>query len=530
MAVEAERRTAKPSKPSAGSRDGGPKQAGKSRKRISANRKTLVAPVALPAQPNSPHSANPSRNPSRPVAPTTPQPHSPSEGEPCHSRVAPAVPVESSHPPGGADAWGGLVQCFALVVPPCQNSLFLADMSLRVLAAEISPLHGDFDLAHIEALLAVLAQLGLRKMADLAELPRAAMVERFGALGERARLLAEGIDDRRLPSRPDLCDLGEQMEFDPPAERVEMVAFAAKASAEVLVQRLARRGLDCVGVDVEVRCETGEISRVRWHHEFRFAAATIVDRVRRQLEGWYRSANPPTGPVEFLSIVPCETVPAVGRQLGMWGARPDADERAAKALARVQGLLGGAAVRVPRLFGGRRPADTGRFVPLNTVIVNSRRKSENRHRPASGHTGTSSHTATNSHTGTSSHTATSSHTGTSSHTATNSDGAPWPGRLPSPQPAVVLTEPEPVTVFDHSGASVSVGARGEASAAPHVVEFSDGRSCGIVAWAGPWPLDERWWHPRAHRRQARFQVVLDDGSAHLLVLEAKRWWREATYD
>ena len=59
---------------------------------------------------------------------------------------------------------------------------------------------------------------------------------------------------------------------------------------------------------------------------------------------------------------------------------------------------------------------------------------------------------------------------------------------------------------------------------------STGRSQAVVAWAGPWPLDERWWRPSARRRQARFQLVLNDGSAHLCVLEAGRWQREATYD
>ena len=52
----------------------------------------------------------------------------------------------------------------------------------------------------------------------------------------------------------------------------------------------------------------------------------------------------------------------------------------------------------------------------------------------------------------------------------------------------------------------------------------------VTAWAGPWPADERWWDPAAHRRRARIQVVLADGCAHLLSLEAGSWSVEATYD
>ncbi|HET6826907.1 MAG TPA: DNA polymerase Y family protein, partial [Amnibacterium sp.] len=52
----------------------------------------------------------------------------------------------------------------------------------------------------------------------------------------------------------------------------------------------------------------------------------------------------------------------------------------------------------------------------------------------------------------------------------------------------------------------------------------------VTAWAGPWPVDERWWDPVAARSVHRLQVVDDDGSAWLLCYEAGRWWAEARYD
>ena len=51
----------------------------------------------------------------------------------------------------------------------------------------------------------------------------------------------------------------------------------------------------------------------------------------------------------------------------------------------------------------------------------------------------------------------------------------------------------------------------------------------VTGWAGPWPLDERWWEPTAHRRLARFQVVTADGAAHLVLAEHRAWWVAATY-
>jgi protein ImuB len=51
----------------------------------------------------------------------------------------------------------------------------------------------------------------------------------------------------------------------------------------------------------------------------------------------------------------------------------------------------------------------------------------------------------------------------------------------------------------------------------------------IVAWAGPWPVDERWWDPSA-QRLARLQVTSEHGAAYLLKLQGGRWSVEATYD
>jgi protein ImuB len=57
-----------------------------------------------------------------------------------------------------------------------------------------------------------------------------------------------------------------------------------------------------------------------------------------------------------------------------------------------------------------------------------------------------------------------------------------------------------------------------------------GRRRAIIGWAGPWPVEERWWEPTRHRRQARFQMLTDDGCGYLVVAEHRRWWIDAIYD
>ena len=393
------------------------------------------------------------------------------------------------------------------VVAPQQGRQFLAAVSLARLREPVSPLHADP--TGTRALLDVLWRLGIQTLGDLAELSEADMLGRFGWPGLAAHRLARGLDDRPLQAEADTAVAAAETEIYPPAERIEAVAFMARALAEGLVDTLARDGLDCVCVGVEAESDSGCASRRRWRHELRFDAPAIVDRVRWQLEGWYRSSQRPGGPVTLIRITPLVVAPAIGRQLAMWGNKSRADERAARALARVQGLLGAEAVTVPRLFGGRRPADTGRRMPLHAPkaatpgpvrATGAAAAAKRKRKPAK-----------------------------SAKSADHVE-APWPGRLPAPAPAVVLAEPEPVTVTDNGGAAVVVSGRGEASAPPQQLVDSSGRSRAVVAWSGPWPLDERWWRPSARRRQARFQLVLDDGSAHLCVLESGRWHREATYD
>jgi protein ImuB len=84
-------------------------------------------------------------------------------------------------------------------------------------------------------------------------------------------------------------------------------------------------------------------------------------------------------------------------------------------------------------------------------------------------------------------------------------------------------------VLDADGGPVSVGSRGVMSARPAWVVIGDGPRWAVGAWAGPWPLEERWWEAGG-RRRARVQVCTADGNCYLLAREKRRWWVEATYD
>jgi len=291
-----------------------------------------------------------------------------------------------------------------------------------------------------------------------------------------------------------------EAELDPPAERVDTATFVAKALADDLHARLDHLGLACTRLAILAETEHGESLERLWRHEGALTPGAIADRVRWQLDGWLTgsAAHRPTSGITLLALVPDEVVAATGRQLGFWGGETAVDERAVRAFARVQGLLGTDAVTVPEWRGGRGPGDQVVRVPVHAVDLE---RLDGAGRPAA---------------------------------RPDSVAGPWPGQLPAPAPSTVYPEPLAVEVLDGAGTLVQVSGRGLVSAPPSRLSpaGSAGRSAGheVVAWAGPWLVDERWWDPPAHRRRARFQVVTADGRAHLLAVEGGRWWVEATYD
>jgi protein ImuB len=112
--------------------------------------------------------------------------------------------------------------------------------------------------------------------------------------------------------------------------------------------------------------------------------------------------------------------------------------------------------------------------------------------------------------------------------ARRSAAEPWPGRLPHPLPGTVFETRHPVQVVDARGETVLALDRGGLTASPAAI-LAGAKRLAITAWAGPWPIDERWWSADA-RRAWRVQAVDDVGCGWLLVLEGGAWWAEARYD
>ena len=108
-------------------------------------------------------------------------------------------------------------------------------------------------------------------------------------------------------------------------------------------------------------------------------------------------------------------------------------------------------------------------------------------------------------------------------------GAPWPGRVMGPAPAVVHPFAREADVTDEAGAALTVSGRCVTSAAPAWLALDGEPPLRVTGWAGPWPLAERWWDPAAARRRARFQLLTGDGRAWLAAVQDGRWLIEASH-
>jgi len=426
-----------------------------------------------------------------------------------------------------------------LLVPPGRSPEMLAPRPLRDLVhVAVTPERA----AAVLELVDLWDRLGVRRIGDLTSLDAHAVAARFGAEGVWAQRVGRGEDLRPPARRRPEADVEAGVELDPPAVRVDTAAFAARRVAAELHAALVARGATCARLRIAARRGDGREHVRTWRTDDAalggLTVARMTDRVRWQLEGWLTSdaaagADALDGGDDGAGIVrltvTAEDLLDAGRhQEGLWGSAQGSALRALRALDRVQGLLGADGVLAARLQGGRTARDRVSVAPWGEEPGPTRPLDR-----------------------------------------------PWPGALPAPAPACVLPEPVEVRLLDAAGRPVVVDRRLAVSGEPaHVRALPPAPGTGtpgsdasgivapgadapgarapgagapgararatpdvpageVVAWAGPWPLAQRWWREDAERL-VHVQVVVrtaDDATpALLLASSAGRWWWEASYD
>ncbi|QHD85341.1 DNA polymerase Y family protein [Gordonia sp. JH63] len=366
-------------------------------------------------------------------------------------------------------------------------------------------------------LVELLRRLGIGTIGAFADMSVTDVATRFARDAVVAHRLANALPGRVPSSRGVPAELDVDHTCDPPVDRIDVAAFIGRTLADVLHRRLRDAAVACTRLTIIATTERGQQHSRTWRCAQPLTPETTADRIRWQLEGWLtgaarptsprvepraaRSSARPDSPIVRLRLEPVEVVEAgaLHYQLtddlsrGGLAGEPDVEERARRSLVRIQGLLGGDAVRIPVLSGGRGPAERITMVSLGDEPAPRRDPS-----------------------------------------------APWPGRLPQPSPTVLVETA--IHVLDAVGQPVKVTDRGAFTAEPVTVALASSRarrsSWGLCWWAGPWPVGSTDRPAGASVSAgttetgliARAQVLLDDSRALLLCYRAGEWIVEGVYE
>lgn len=394
------------------------------------------------------------------------------------------------------------------VVEPDKTNEWLAPQSVRVL--------GEFASINRETI-SLLERLGLNTLHDVCALSESVLAGRFGELGVELHRLSRGDEQYPLavvPHPPEhLCI----EKFDEPVSDQQIIINSVQRMAVAFTEYYSVHGSVCVRIVISLESEAGKRSERLWYRPQGLTTSAIIENAKWQLEAWLASqlagdisGDPESHALENyalenyalenhglvrVQLIADEVRTDTAQQLRLWGGSTQTDETATQAISRLSELLGSSAVQVAKWQGGRDVLDSYELVSAT-------------HAQTIG--------------------------SASSHEQISAQK--WRGALPNPSPSVVYSEPIQVQINDQFGKLLSVSARHELSASPVSVIIGS-THYKVNSWAGPWPVEERWWDSARSRRLVRLQLVCEKITADsalqilamLAILEHGEWTVAAIY-
>jgi len=195
-----------------------------------------------------------------------------------------------------------------LLVPPGDEATFLAPRPSGLLTT-------DPDVR------ARLTRFGLRRIGAVADLPRSALIARFGEEGGRLHARAQGEEIETFRARRALERLALALPLEPPVEDLEPLRFVLHRLVAALTAQLSARGLAAdrahlaVGLDLAF-APTGTPPRIEV--EQRFPEPTADPEAIERLLVAHLERTPPSAAVHRLELELRGTAPAAGQQLPLF--------------------------------------------------------------------------------------------------------------------------------------------------------------------------------------------------------------------
>ena len=309
--------------------------------------------------------------------------------------------------------------------------------------------------------------LGVTTLGALADLPRPAIASRFGQEGLAAHRLSCGEDrmpsPRSIPSETAVSSV----HTDEPLTNTDQVAFVTRSLAVEMLSALRSMRVSPYRVEVQVEAADGSTRSRVWRSVDPFDDQALSERVWWQLRAWMDTPGGVPGGLVRIRLDPSD-LSDEGRQLPLleqvgsgWQEVDEGRHDVDRALQRVQALVGPDAVLQALPQGGRMPHDQVHWFPW----------------------------------------------GEEPGPAERDPDAPWPGRVPSPSPALVSASPPLLEVEWDGGMPVRVrmGTRWET----------------VLGWSGPWRMTGRWW--RGEKPVDRYQMVTSLGAVLCVVADGKAY-------
>jgi protein ImuB len=188
-----------------------------------------------------------------------------------------------------------------------------------------------------------LARFGLRTIGSVADLPRSALIARFGDEGARLHARAVGEETERFRPRQAPERMALSLPLEPPAAGLEAVRFVLRRLAAVLSDQLRARGRAALLVRLVVTCDltfarAGTPSELRIQHRLPEPTAD-AEAIERLLFARLEK-TPPRAPVVRLELELGLVEPATGQQLSLFTPQTARGARLTWQLARLAIMFG----------------------------------------------------------------------------------------------------------------------------------------------------------------------------------------------
>ena len=382
----------------------------------------------------------------------------------------------------GTDAMVGIADTVATAVLAARSGVHVVRNQRHFLDCQrVLALLEEPALGCEEETVRTLHRLGICTLGQLRALPRADVINRFGAAGRRCFLIASGQQEHTVlsPEQPITPWLVRE-DLDPPITRVDVAAFRARALAVRLHNLLRESGKTCHSVRITAEFEDGRDAVRTWRTVDALTESATADRVRWQLDGWLSHNPERTAGLVALQLegIDCRE-PEPFQVLG--GGDHARRERAHRAIARAQSAIG-----VHKIL---RPFDTGERGVATRVEFQPSGESPQQ----------------------------------------QADGVLM-GALTGPLPPVLVHPATRVHLVDENAQPVTVTADALLSSSPWALKRGENYFL-VTGWAGPWPVAGKWW--RGEGPCARLQLVGSDEFDHphaWLLVWAGTWHLEASYE